>query len=79
MTCFTSTNVQKLTQKLRQYRANALWARRGRRLDVHVHVHGMHSLPDVLDLDYGRCDPTAFLQVRSHSCLTSSLTYAYVR
>ena len=38
-------------------------------------MHGIHSLPDYVDLDFGQSDPTVFLQLGSKRSSTMSLRY----
>jgi CRP-like cAMP-binding protein len=57
------------------HRENAAWARRGASVDVHVHVHGMNSVPDFINLGYGQCDPTVYLQVAGQRASTNTMRY----
>jgi hypothetical protein len=40
-----------------------------------VHVHGMHSLPEFVNLDFGECDPTVFMQLGGQRSCTKSLRF----
>ncbi len=40
-----------------------------------VHVHGIHSLPDFVNLDFGECDPTVFMQLGGQRSSTNSLRF----
>jgi hypothetical protein len=40
-----------------------------------VHVHGIHSLPEFVNLDFGECDPTVFMQLEGQRSCTSSLRF----
>ena len=55
-----------------QHREDAYWARRSSTVDVNIHLHGISSLPDFVDLDFGKCDPTAFLQLQGQRASTST-------
>jgi len=63
---------EQLAHVICRHREDAYWAKRGATIDVHVHLHGISALPDFVDLNFGKCDPTAFVQVQGQRASTSS-------